>query len=175
MDRGAWWATVHRDTKSRTWLSAWAQSTHKIPGCLDIQIKIQIKIEIKIQMCAQIHLCLFLLPPPPLRISKIGNILWSIASEEMFSRNVDKTTLTKTTYLLQKKSTACRKLQLLSMSRKSIWQLQDVRRRCKWLTGLGKKNVHTESQENHLHLQYLIKSPLILQPTHCNSVFNVIT
>ena len=28
MDRGAWWATVHGVTKSRTWLSHW---THSIP------------------------------------------------------------------------------------------------------------------------------------------------
>ena len=31
MDRGAWWATVHGVTKSRTWLSNWPY-THYIPG-----------------------------------------------------------------------------------------------------------------------------------------------
>ena len=29
MDRGAWWAIVHRITKSRTWLGNWTQSTRR--------------------------------------------------------------------------------------------------------------------------------------------------
>ena len=28
MDNGAWWATAHGATESRTWLSKWAQNTH---------------------------------------------------------------------------------------------------------------------------------------------------
>ena len=31
MDRGVWWATVHRVTKSQTWLSNWACTHTKIP------------------------------------------------------------------------------------------------------------------------------------------------
>ena len=37
MDRGAWWATVHRVTESLTWLSSWAHM-HTEDNCFSFQL-----------------------------------------------------------------------------------------------------------------------------------------